>query len=194
MIFTVSFSLWHFGWNILRKLHKGKGREVVERAWTFYIFIFKESSFPTGQKKSKKMRGAAGSCVECEMFVLCSAVALWQHVLNWLQMCEESKRGGLCSSRSSGCKATFTGLNWQHVSPEQGGESQPASPAADLVWHLGHPLVCVWGIEQRQSCDWKFPAQFHLSEVVCAHECITFPILTSDRPMSLFFAISSSFR
>lgn len=78
------------------------------------------------------MRGAAGSCLECEMFVLRSAVALWQHVLNWLQMCEESKMGGLCSSRSWGCKATFTGLNWHHVSPEQGGKSRPVSPAGDL--------------------------------------------------------------
>lgn len=164
------------------KTTQGEGGEFVERAWTFYVFIFKESGFSTGQKKKiGKMRGAAGSSLECEMFVLCSAVALWQHVLNWLQMCEESKMGGLCSSRSWGCKATFTVLNWHHVSPGEGREV-----TACQSWCRPGRWFSIWGIhwcvfggiEQRQSCDWKFPAQFHLSVGVCAHERITFPILT----------------
>lgn len=88
---------------------------------------------------------------------------------------------GLCSSRSWGCKATFTVLNWHHVSPRGGREV-----TACQSWCRPERWFSMWGIhwcvfggiEQRQSCDWKFPDQFHLSLGVCTHEHIAFPILT----------------
>lgn len=143
MIFTVSFSVWPFGWNLQRKLHKEKGEQAVERAWTFYVFIFKELSFPTGQKK-EKTRGAAGSCLGCEMFVLCSAVAPWQRVLNWLQMCEESKGVVCVPAGAEGARPLSLPLIGTTCPPEQGGNH---SLSVLLGWFsIGASSAVCWGV------------------------------------------------
>lgn len=164
------------------KTTQGEGGRSCWTCLNILCIYFQRIKLPyRSKKKKRKMRGAACSCLECEMFVLRSAVAPWQRVLNWLQMCEESEVGGLCSSRSWGCKATFTVLNWHHVSPRGGREV-----TACQSWCRPERWFSMWGIhwcvfggiEQRQSCGWKFPDQFHLSLGVCTHEHITFPILT----------------
>lgn len=159
------------------KTTQGEGRTSCWTCLNILCIYFQRIKLPYRSKKKRKWEELLAVVwgVRCS----CSAQQLLRDsAFSIGYKCVRNPKGVVCvPAGAEGARPFSLSLIGTTCPPEQGGNH---SLSVLLGWFSIWGILCcvLGGIEQRHSCGWKFPEQFHLSVGVCAHECITFPIFT----------------